>query len=167
MPKFKIILSGAEGAEKHDPYILGFKYAKQKLLDSEKITISSFSDYMRENGFDDNRLVKKVFMSIVIPGYDQGNIGETQLYRDGYIGSPDNEFDMLSSAYFNLVEMEELFEARKNAQQAKNFSTWALIVSVIATLAALVSLVRPQNLTIDSRQFELLTKSLNNVSTKS
>lgn len=126
-------------AVKNDPYISGYKYAKAKLLNLEKITIGEFLDYMKKQGFDNEQLNKRVFGSIVLPGYDQGNIGETQFYKQGFPESGDIEFDMLSVAYFNLAEMEELFEARRNAAEARWLSIGALALSLLAIITQLIT----------------------------
>jgi hypothetical protein len=146
--------------EENDPFVAGYKYAKEQLLNSEKLTISSFNKYMIDKGFEDKQLNMMIFMSMVLPGYEQGNMGSTNLYVQGYPGSGDAKFDMLPQAYFNLIDMLELSEARKNAGQAKKYSVFAIIISIIATIAAILSVLQTQSVEINSNQFKLIVEAI-------
>ncbi len=137
-----------------DPLVVAHEFAKSRLLSSSPVMLEEFIKHMSSMGFVDDELNKHLFGYIFVPKFK-----ENPSYHL-FSGYP-NGFNMLPEAYFNLLELKELQEARINSKQAKNLSIWAILISVILSLGAIVITVsNTQDVNINEYQLNSLKQSI-------
>jgi hypothetical protein len=138
-----------------DPIIEAHLFARKKLFkDKGDASLAEFIEHMKSLGYDDQNLQYVTFGNIFVNGY-----ATTTSIRD-----VNDRYSMLPSAYFNLLEYEELRDARKNSREAKSLSLWAIAISacsiVISVLMGVYIAGRTQDVRLETNQLEELKETI-------
>ncbi|NKI16127.1 hypothetical protein HCU74_01720 [Spongiibacter sp. KMU-166] len=114
---------------KHDVYIEILRYGRSKI--GEPITFDELKSHLESEGYEFDDFAAEQFFSdlFVDKGLPRGN-KPGQLRNEG-------EFFLEHEGYFNLLEYEELIEARRSATQATLFAAIAIIISTVSTGASI------------------------------
>jgi len=103
---------------KEDHYIATLKYGKEKLEKGEGVTRAEFINDMENRGYNSEK-------------YKTGDTF-TEIFKINVgMHNHSTRFLMGMEAYFNLLEYEELKEARQSSKTATYFAFTAICISII------------------------------------
>lgn len=124
-------------APKEDIYIEVLKFGKECGISGD-FKIDNLFSHLAQKGYINEEEIQNYHNP------SSGNQLSAELSKMRRIEYLYNQTEFQSSlhieSYFNLLEWEELSEARKNANEARALAIAALIVSSIGTLAAVCSI---------------------------
>ncbi|MBB5188313.1 hypothetical protein HNQ57_002592 [Zhongshania antarctica] len=114
---------------KHDVYIEILRYGRSKI--GKPITFQEIKSHLENKGYDFDKFSAEQFFSklFVDRGLPRGN-NPGELREEG-------EFFLEHEGYFNLLEYEELVEARRSATHATWFAAIAIVISIVSTGASI------------------------------
>ncbi|HEY9583724.1 MAG TPA: hypothetical protein VJI66_02040 [Candidatus Paceibacterota bacterium] len=136
----------------------GFKYSdivnnkELGLKDWEKSILNRyFYDACERYNYKDNTKGETIFL-FIYGNYNKSN-------------SPENIYTLTFDTEFTFIDFQELKFARKNAQEARKMSTWAIGLSIFAILVSIlvplgVAYFMTQNVVLDNDQFQTIKESM-------
>jgi len=131
-----------EGVTDDDVLQLGVKQGY--LTNNEAQVIGHFGDYMPDQNPETMRKQRALW----------------NLYNESFGPPVLNRRVLNVDGYFKLLEHEELVLARENAQSAKMFSTWAIIIALISLIVSAYQAGNPIALTDSQYQGITNTESV-------
>ena len=133
-----------------DVVITLLRIGKQCLHDG--ITYSDVKTRMEESGLDyEPTLLRYLFLKMFEPlpiGYS-GN--------DNHRTTRDIPHGLRVDGYFNLLEHDELNEARQSSRRATYFAAFAILISVVSII---ISMISTDTVRLDDQQVREITKRL-------
>lgn len=104
-------------SKKDNLYITMLRYGRERMESGESVkSISEMSEYLRGEGHEFH---KSQLDNIFVDAFQRFTVktgGSTQ-------------YTLTMGSYFNLLEHEELQEARQSSADAKRMAFWAIIIS--------------------------------------
>lgn len=137
-----------------DFYLDLLKLGRERSL--EGVTEEEVLKLAKKHGyFTDNEIQEVGNLSSVISTNDP-KTAKTQklllsLFTESFVYG-DKARALSSDSYFKLLEHEELELARENAQSAKIYSTWAIIIALISLLVSVIQAGKP--ITLNDTQYQ-------------
>ena len=132
--------------KKEDVYIAVHRFGRQRILEGKSVTQEDYLKFLEESGYD---LHEDVYVKLYLEIFGGTWASDPQ--------HPGPKRYLSAEAYFNLVDYDELQEARHNSRQAWFFSIIAIILSIIAIIAPIVV---QQDVVINDQQLDQILQAV-------